>query len=108
MWLAVFYLFFIFFIMSKFQNNCCEFTSLGHAITFSVCFLVEILSRIRNQQNQLNNLVQAITEQKQYFSKAGNQKSQNDALFDNKPCVWHCNLKGNKSIKMLLHFVSTE
>lgn len=108
MWLAVFYLFFIFFIMSKFQNNCCEFTSLGHAITFSVCFLVEILSRIRNQQNQLNNLVQAITEQKQYFSKAGNQKSQNDALFDNKPCVWHCSLKGNKSIKMLLHFVSTE
>lgn len=94
--------------MSKFQNNFCEFISLGHAITLSVYFLVEILSRIRNQQNQLNNLVQAITGQKQYCSKAGNQKSQNDALFDNKPCIWHCNLKGNKSIKVLLHFVSTE
>lgn len=52
-WYFVAYCFlfgFLFFIMGKFQSSFCEFISLSHAVTFSVYFLVEILSRIRNQQ----------------------------------------------------------
>lgn len=104
--ICFFVVFFLLWTTSKiiFVSSYC----LAYTISFCVFFLFGILSRIRYQQNQLNNLVQAIMEHKQYYSKAGNQKNQNDALFDNKPCVWHCNLKGNKSVKMLLHFISTE
>ena len=65
----------IFLIVSNFQNNFCQFILPGYTMSLCVFFLVGILSRTRYQQNQLNNLVQAIIEQKQYSSKAGNQKT---------------------------------
>lgn len=43
---------------------------------FILCiFFSGVLSIISYQQNQLNNLVESIIEQKQYSSKAGNQKT---------------------------------
>jgi len=61
--------------VNNFQNIFCQFVLPGFTISLCVIFLVGILSRIRYQQNQLNNLIQAIIEQKQYSSKAGNQKT---------------------------------
>lgn len=70
-----FFYFYINFIVSDFQSIFSHFILPGYIISLNVFFLVGILPRISYQQNQLNNLVEAIIEQEQYSCKAGNQKT---------------------------------